>query len=166
MDRHQCSSPIAAAFWDNVQVGDDLECWPYVGPGSRGRYGHTRVVYGGRRMYAHRVAYMLAGGIVDVEHDIVRHSCDVGYCVNPHHLLRGNIRTNVQDREDRNRRTPFLPRGPENWSSKLTERDVVAIRKAHELGVRVPVLAECYGVSGSTVFNVLSRRHYGEVVSV
>src|SRR4051812_26656577 len=42
------------SFWRNVAVAQGDGCWPYVGRGSRGRYGHVRITFGGRREYAHR----------------------------------------------------------------------------------------------------------------
>src|SRR4051794_31483226 len=152
----------AAAFWARVQVGEPDECWPYVGGGSRGKYGHTRVWFNGQRDYAHRVAYRLMIGAIP-DGRILLHECDNGACCNVLRCVRaGTIAENNAQRDARDRRTPFLPRGTKHWSAKLADRDVAAVRQARELGVPAPALAKMYGVSLATIYNLWAGRHYGE----
>lgn len=150
----------AELFWSRVQVGEPDECWPYVGNGSRGKYGHVRIWFDGQRDYAHRVAFRLAGEAIPPGH-ILMHECDVGECCNVvRHVRVGTIAENNAQRDQRNRRTPFLPHGVKHWSAKLGERDVAAVRQARELGVPAPALAKMYSVSLATIYNLWSGRHY------
>lgn len=153
----------AAQFWKGVQVGGPDECWPYVPdqPGRRsrrGRYGHVRIHFLGHDVVASRVAFVLGGGIIDNE--VVAHSCDNPECMFPDHLFCVSVLDNVRQRDERNRRTPFLPVGEEHWSAKLREREVASIRRARELGVGAEVLAGMWGVSRATIYNIWAGKHY------
>jgi hypothetical protein len=153
----------AEQFWTGVVVAGPHDCWHYRPdqPGlrsRRGRYGHVRIRFLGHDVIASRVAYVLGGGVID--NQVVMHDCDVADCMNPAHLRCGSIRQNNADRDARNRRTPYLPRGAQHWSAKLSEREVAAVRRARELGVSAQALAAMWGLSLATVYNVWSGRHY------
>ncbi len=158
-------------FWSQVQIGGSSSieksqigldtdcCWPYVGKGSRDKQGYVRVSFHGRSYLAHRLAYVLSGGALGEQ--LALHSCDVTCCVAPHHLSAGTAAENNRQRDERGRRTPFLPRGAASPSAKLTEREVTAIRRAREQGIKVAVLASIFGVSNATISNVHRGVYYG-----
>ncbi len=149
-----------ANFWSRVQLPADLSdpapCWLYAddAPGDRGRYGHVRIrVAGGHhRVFVHRLAFVLTGGIFTNDNDIAIHSCDIGWCTSKHHLRAADRLANAQDRDMRGRRTPFLPRGEASPSAKLTDREVQAMIRARALGVPAKVLAAAFDVSLATVY--------------
>lgn len=154
--------PVAAArFWGNVRIGAAHECWPWAsGFGTREITGHIRIWHQGVKIYAHRLAYLLAGGVIE-DGEVVRHAvCDQADCQNFLHLKSGTVAENNRDRDVRNRRTPFLPRGEAHWSSKLTDADVARIRAAKGLGLPAHHLATMYSVSRSTIYNVWGGLHY------
>ena len=135
-------------FWSRVAIGDAAECWDYIGPAVVSPSGHRRVNFGGRRVYAHRLSFLLSHGHWP---ELACHTCDRPQCVNPSHLYSGSPQDNVADRDRRGRRTPYLPRRPHPWSSRLTQRDLDELAEAKPLGIRVAVLAEEYQVSASTI---------------
>lgn len=154
--------PTAAVrFWDNVLIGGADDCWPWITDfGSREATRHVRIWHQGVKIYAHRLAYMLAGGVIE-DGEVVRHAvCDRGDCMNYLHMRAGTIAENNRDRDVRNRRTPFLPRGEAHWSAKLTEAEVAKIRAAKHLGLPVRHLAAIFNVSRSTIYNVWGGIHY------
>lgn len=154
--------PVAAArFWDNVAIGEADDCWPWMTDvGTREPTGHVRIWYRGVRIYAHRLAFLLAGGEIQPG-EVCRHAvCDRPDCVNARHLAAGSVADNVRDREMRNRRTPFLPRGEAHWSSKLSDADAMRIRAAKRLGLPAHHLAAIFGVSRSTIYNIWGGIHY------
>lgn len=154
--------PVAAArFWENVAVGEASDCWVWITTfGSRERTGHVRIWHQGRKIYAHRLAYLLAGGVIE-DGEVVRHAiCDRPDCMNYLHLRAGTVAENNRDRDTRNRRTPFLPHGEAHWSAKLTDSDAMRIRAAKRLGLRAHHLAAMYDVCRSTIYNVWSGAHY------
>lgn len=155
---------INDSFWAHVQVrgpDDPDACWRYdPDRGSRGRYGHVRITtHDGRRVYAHREAFRLSGGTLE-RGQLCCHTCDVGDCANPRHLYAGTLQSNVRDREERNRRTPNLPRGSASWSAKFSEREVEAVREARSHGVPARTLAAMFRVSTATIYNLWKGVYY------
>ncbi len=152
------TSPQAARlFWSRVDMPvdrDDPEpCWLYspTAPGERGAYGHVRIWVDGRhRVFAHRLAFVLCGGVLTDE--LVIHSCDVPPCVSPHHLRSGDHLQNARDRDARGRRTPFLLRGGASPNAKLTDREAAAVARARRLGVPAKTLAAAFNVSLATIY--------------
>ncbi len=141
-------------FWGRVHFEGPDACAPYVGPGVRTKDGHIRISVAGKKIYVHRYSFMLANGFWP---QVCRHTCDFPPCVNPHHLLNGTQADNVADREERGRRTSRLPRRPQHWSSRLTEKDLTELIEARALGIRATVLAAEYRVSAETVRSVWRR---------
>lgn len=64
--------------------------------GAPNNSGYCSVWYEGRRMGAHRAAYMEAHGEIP-EGLHVMHSCDNRRCINPDHLSAGTRSDNMQD---------------------------------------------------------------------
>lgn len=147
-------------FWALIAVGEPDVCWPWIGElGAREPGGYVRIHFGSYRTYVHRIAFLLSGGVLQEGH-IVRHRCDNPPCCNPACLLAGTPADNVRDRDERNRRTPFLPRGAAHWSAKLSDADASRVRLGKACGVRADQLAAMYGVSRSTIYNVWQGVHY------
>lgn len=152
-------TPLAERFWANVQVGNPNECWPYLlyrretGHGSfRVRDLHAQGIVKSTAASSHRVAWYLHSGKWPAN-IIVRHKCDNAACCNPNHLELGTHQDNVADRVKRDRSA----RGESVGSSKLTERDVRAIRKRYDKGWKMAALAHRYGVNKSTISQIVHR---------
>ena len=58
-----------------------------------------------------------------IKNEVLRHTCDNRWCINPDHLIEGTHNDNVQDRVLRGRSAI----GANNGRSKLTESDVLEI---------------------------------------
>lgn len=117
-------------------------CWEWCGKRDAAGYGVLNLDQVPHR--THRLAYETwVGSIPDGL--LIRHKCDNPPCINPEHLETGTHADNARDKVKRGR----APR-------KLTEQDVLDIRREYGYGVLTQqMLADVYGVSRSTVGNVM-----------
>lgn len=111
---------------------------------STGGYAYEKVR--GRKVLAHRVAWMEAHGPIPDGLDVCHH-CDVPNCRNVDHLFLGTHAENMADMVRKGRQIAF--RGERHPNAKLTEADVRAILAASD--VSTAVLARHYGVNDGTV---------------
>lgn len=154
---HKIARPLAVRFWEKVAKGPDSDCWFWQGAKFISGYGC--VWLNGQQVYTHRVAYELAKGPIP-EDLMIRHTCDVRACCNPHHLLVGTAAENNQDKIDRGRH----PRGEQDSKAKLTEADVREIRELlragvlpqHEIGKR-------FNVSRGAILNIKNGSNWKHV---
>ncbi|MCG8433528.1 MAG: HNH endonuclease [Gammaproteobacteria bacterium] len=70
-------------FWEDVDIRDRDDCWPWCGP--RKKKGYGRFYFRGKWYAAHRVAFAISNNGLKPELDI-DHTCRFRDCVNPHHL--------------------------------------------------------------------------------
>ena len=84
----------ASAFWSHVADRRPSACWPWTAGRTGSGYGCLH--YGGKLVYAHRLAYELAHGEL-LPGQVVRHTCHNPLCVNPAHLKAGTHADNMQD---------------------------------------------------------------------
>ena len=118
-----------AAFTRSVFFGEPDECWIWLGGiEPRGGYGRWRPP-GGQVISAHRWSYAAHYG--EPTDPVVRHTCDVRCCVNPHMLLAGTQAQNIRDTIERGAWRPIaLPIWP---------RRSYQLRRAAEAGDRATV---------------------------
>lgn len=147
------------SFWGKVQKGDEGECWEWTGCTTSSGYGN--LVYQGKQVQAHRLAYMLTyGGIsLDTKFRIegkakrykrfVLHKCDNRKCCNPSHLFLGSMRTNLLDAYKKGRKKQ--PTGSNHSNAKLTMQQVNEIRTRYANGELQIPLAKEYNISQRAV---------------
>jgi len=142
-------------FWAKVDKRSDQECWNWTGSKDSLGYGNFR--FRGKTVHAHRVAWILAHGEIP-EGKLVCHTCDRPSCTNPSHLFVGTDADNNQDMMLKGRNNP--PRGERNWNAKLTDLDVLEIRRLVYSGKMQKDVAEQYGLSRMTVMNIVNRKSW------
>jgi hypothetical protein len=79
----------------------------------------------------------------------VCHKCDNRSCVNPNHLFDGTRKENNEDKARKGRGT-----------ARLTEQQVLEIRKKYKAGVTQRALAEEYGIGQSNIGKITLGRTY------
>lgn len=151
----------AARFWSRVdQSGGPGACWLWTGVAFKATgYGQCTAYDTGRSTTAHRQAWLLTNGdpgtyvnerTGTTHKRKVLHRCPGGpnrLCCNPTHLAVGTDQDNADDRvADGNQ-----ARGERMGSARLTEADVLEMRRLHADGVRVGELARRFGVTHGTV---------------
>jgi hypothetical protein len=85
---------LADRFRAKVSIPEGDGCWEWTGTKTSGGYGQIKA--NGHRLYAHRVALIVAGVALS-DRDVVCHSCDRPSCVNPAHLFVGTQKDNMGD---------------------------------------------------------------------
>ena len=127
-------------------------CWCWLGANT-GDYGQIGV--GGRKgrpILTHRVMATLNG--LNIDNKVVMHTCDVGSCVNPEHLVVGTQQENLDDMTKKGRRAKGT-----SMSKILTDADVVKIREL-SLTNSNPQIAKMFGVSHQTIWRITTGRRY------
>jgi hypothetical protein len=147
---------IVRRFWDKVDVRSPDECWDWMGGRANTGYGNMKIQE--KRIGAHRIAYTLVNGTIS--HDgsyhggIIMHSCDRPSCCNPFHLRLGDAQANMDDKVLKGRSA----RGEKNTKAKLTNAQVLEIRKMYSKGrVTQRSLAQKYGVIQQAIQAIVTR---------
>ena len=120
-------------------------------------YGYGLMSIGKKLEYAHRVSYQIHNGKIPQGMHVL-HSCDDPGCVNPEHLHLGTNEDNIREKVERGRSVYQVYYGEENPMSKFTNKQVIDIRKRYKNGTRQCVFVKEYGVSATTISDIVNRK--------
>ncbi len=137
------------------KVGPD---WQWLGRKNKDGYGIMMIV--GKKERAHRVSYKIHTGEIP-DGMLVLHSCDTPDCVNPAHLHLGTHQDNMRERSERGRTRE--QNGEKNYTSKLTEKEVLEIRNKYKVGARQHVLAKEYKVSRQLIGAIVNLKAWKHI---
>jgi hypothetical protein len=150
----------ADRFWRHVQKGDG--CWEWQGTRNWFNYGLFWDTAAGQ-LRAHRVSWELTNGPIPDRMNVC-HQCDNPPCVRPDHLYLGDQKRNIGDAVARGR----MPSGEDhhlakidqwgakNKHAKLTEGDVIEIRRRYLAGESKHTIAPDFGIHPNHVNRVVS----------
>lgn len=136
--RNDALTPLQR-IWRQLDMTSPSGCWIWTGIVNSWGYGAFNV--DGKRMVGvHRWLYQQFLGRKLGRWEFCLHKCDTPRCVNPGHLYVGTTKNNSDDMYARGR---DRSRGERNVTSKLTDKDVLAIRRDfRRLGYRKTNLKE------------------------
>lgn len=158
------SDSQVAAFWSKVESQDEVRaCWEWQGARKPKGYGNVRI--NNQYLLAHRVAFELGNGPIP-DGLIVCHICDNPSCCNPSHLMLGTTKSNSADMvlKNRQKKPEHAARGSVNGNSKLTEKDVLDIRRRYREGAMNQYeLADQFGVTQSAVGAIVRGKTWRHV---
>ena len=118
----------------------DNGCWMWTG--ARITSGYGNIYLDGKVYLTHRVAFELFKRPL-IEGEVVRHTCDTPWCVNPKHLIAGTVQDNSDDKVQKGRHS-F---GSGNGMAKLNEEKVIEIKRLLAGGDMLQYeIAEAYDV--------------------
>lgn len=157
---------LSVRFWSKAEHMPD-GCWNWTGSINNRGYGQFNI--DNRCVLAHRVAYDLANGGITVREEgrdqkdkaCVLHRCDNKKCVNPAHLFLGTPEENTQDMAGKGRMRHAS--GEDSGAAKLTWEKVAEIRAIYTPGSGLKKLAKRYGVTKSTVIEIVKGRTWRKV---
>lgn len=109
--------------------------------------------------YTHRISYYIYVGKIGNYN--VLHKCDNPICVNPKHLWLGTHQDNMIDKAKKFR-APF---GSQHSKAKITEYDVIEIRKECIIGKygEIPRLAKKYNLFKTTIYCIIHRKTWKHI---
>lgn len=132
-------------------------CWNWLRALNKKGYGR----YGlGRRIRAHRASWIIYRGPIP-DGLCVLHTCDNPRCVNPSHLFLGTDQDNSDDKVKKGRQSRL--KGERNGNSKLSDDDVVEIRKRRGENESTRSLAKEFGVSQTLISFVINGKRWDHV---
>jgi hypothetical protein len=116
-----------------------------------------------RKRRLHRVMWELAFGPIP-DGQCVLHRCDNPPCCNPAHLFLGTKADNNADRAAKGRSRGIFAAGPDHpatqrrggrhWQAKLSNSQVLEIRRRRSAGVTCRPMAAEYGVHEATISRI------------
>jgi len=142
-------------FWMYADPGEGDECWEW--DGARIGLGYGRLKIHGDVYLAHRLSYRIANGPIENQ---INHRCDNPPCVNPSHLYDGTRQENRSDASEAGSWDHLT--GSNSNNSKLTERQVVEIRRRCAGGESHTSVASDYPVCRSAVSMVARGETYSD----
>lgn len=140
----------------NSSVNHNSGCIEWNGALSKKGYGHIN--WKGRVLRVHKASYTAKYGDVPNGY-FVCHKCDNRKCFNPEHLYLGTPLENSRDMVKKNRQTI----GEKNPMAKLTESDVMKIRKLRNDGLFMREIAELFNVSREAVGMIVRSKRWANV---
>ncbi len=109
---------------------------------------------------AHRFSFQLHHNRLIQDKMCICHKCDNRKCVNPHHLSEGTHQDNMNDMKNKGR----LPKGENQYLSKLTEVEVLEIRAKYSKGkITQKQLAQEYDVNHSLISKIINRKSWKHI---
>lgn len=145
----KASLPVEPRFWERVAKSSG--CWVWTSTLDTGGYGQLSV--NGTLTLVHRISWEMHYGPIP-EGVLVLHKCDNPPCVRPDHLFLGDDYANIQDRNSKGRQT----RGENHPHAKLTDADVIRMRKLQLKGYSMVKLSTIFKMSYGQVYMICKGR--------
>lgn len=152
---------------DRVEIIPESGCWIFMGAMNESGYGIVGLgARGGGVGRVHRVTYRHFTGEIPAGM-FVCHRCDVRACCNPHHLFLGTAKDNTDDMLQKNRGSKpprnEHERGERRYNAKLTESDVVVMRRQYDEGSSIYRIAKDYGLCQAVASRIVKRKSWRHV---
>ncbi len=138
-------------FWSKVEKGPG--CWEWVAGCFDEGYGCFSI--NKRSIGSHRIVYEMGHGEIP-KGMLICHHCDNRRCVRPSHLFIGTQSDNLKDASNKGR----MNRGTNNPACKLTEQQILAIRKDTRPQREI---AKDYKVDQRNIWSIIHRQTWKHI---
>ncbi len=125
-------------------------------------HGYGKVRAWGKTQPTHRVSFILSNGKMPDE-PMVCHHCDTPACFRPIHLFSGTGLDNVRDMISKGRKVVNAPHGEAHFRSKVTEAQVIEIRRLAEDGVSYAEIGRRYSMTYVNASAIVRRLHWRHI---
>ncbi len=160
-------APLIKRFFDKIIFQEDFvnDCWLWDGRKNQEGYG---LIHEGDRYSklttTHRLSWEFSNKTIIPSGMCILHSCDNPSCVNPNHLSIGTQAENIKDMDQKGRRVNTPQKGEKSHFSKLTEQQVLQIRKRKSTEkITHKQLARAFRVCRSTITLILNRNIWNHI---
>lgn len=135
-------------------------CWIWLGCINK-QTGYGMLNANRKTTLAHRFIWEYEYGEIPKGYSIL-HKCDVRSCVNPLHLFIGTQKENMHDMIKKGRAIHNKAcKGEKQGSAKLTEAQILEIRKLKKTGLTFKAIGLIYKVSSQTIFRIHHSKKHG-----
>lgn len=140
-------------------------CWEWTRGKNGQGYGTQRInsniKNSSKRYTVHRISKAIFHGFDIGSSLCICHHCDNRICFNPEHLFIGTIIDNNLDKEKKGRGN--RPKGENHGNAKLTNKDILDIRKMSIEGISHRNIAKKFSVTKTSVGDVLRGKLWKHV---
>lgn len=155
-------------FWSKVNKNGSIpvhmphlgNCWEWTAA-CRGSMGYGVKFWEHKHQYTHRISWMIHFGEIPMNLRVL-HKCDNPKCVRPEHLFLGTQQDNVDDMAKKGRKVIgdhySNRKGECNPKAKVTNAQVLEIRKRFTNGDDRHLLAHEYGVTVPGIMFIINKR--------
>lgn len=150
-------------FYAKVLLPNENGCMFFVGGKNKKKLGYGIFYDRNGQKRAHRFSYELFYGSIPKGLEVL-HICDTPCCVAPEHLKLGTHKENMEDSKNKGRHFKIAPRyGEDNNMSKLTEKDVLEIRKQLNAGHVKAVIAKRFKITKNNLRSIELRKTWNHI---
>lgn len=135
---HRSLCSLKCRLEGNIKKEED--CW--IWQGKINQHGYGEIMIDRKRRTVHRVSYEFYKQKINKDL-LIRHICNNRRCINPDHLLHGDLLANMRDMVKSGRSC----RGERHHNSKFNNNEINMIRKMHKNGESQTEIAKKFNVS-------------------
>lgn len=124
--------------------------------------GYGQVRHNGRTQYVHRLSLNIVRGTMSDDIQAC-HRCDNPPCFRPSHLFAATNHQNVMDMISKGRAKYGSLPGERCRLAKLTEIQVIEIRKMSAAGMSGYAIAKIFGVNKASIYSIIHRKTWTHI---
>lgn len=143
-------------FYSKFKINEDNGCWEWMATKFPNGYGCFKL--NRKSVGAHRVSYEIHNGKIN-KNMVICHHCDNPSCVNPEHLFVGTQKENLLDRKLKGRSVE----GNKNGRCKLSDKDILAIKRLLAEKIDQRDIAKSYGVAQTTISAINLNKSWSHI---